>query len=162
MHYIIKKKLNCDGNWSQLMWGLEKVKEQWVRIVKVLYPWFEINWWSLMSCKIAPRKSSLPSPTTFGMEIVVNKGWTTNLYLLFCPWSCLELQTTKSKILALGLFRSSKCLVSQILFWNLNFMCRLKKLLEGKLDHVMSSQVSYFWSSLKLQMLGVLNSFPKP
>jgi len=67
----------------------------------VLYPWFEIIQWSLVSCKIALRSSSLPSPTTFEMEMVVNKSWSASLYLLFCPWSRLELQTTKSKVFLL-------------------------------------------------------------
>jgi len=39
------------------------MKEQWVGIVKVLYPWFEINRWSLVSSKI-----TLESPLSHALQ----------------------------------------------------------------------------------------------
>jgi hypothetical protein len=70
-------KIEHVTTYYSILWNAQYYKKNWFLLVIdckidvrtwVLYPWFETIWWSLVSYKITLRSSSLPSPTTFGME----------------------------------------------------------------------------------------------
>jgi hypothetical protein len=84
-----------------------------------------------------------------GRRVYQKAIWWNSLSYRISPWSSSLQSPTMNMELVLNKG------------WMVNYTLRLKKLLEGELDHTLFSQFSYFWSPLKLQILGVPDLFPE-